>query len=1248
MKTQKFKRVLAGFLAGAMVVTSVAFTEPVNSYAAAKTVTVHTQKELNAALKKLKTSKKTIVIKTAKAKTFTIKKASYKKATLKVNAAKAKIVNKATFASVQIADAQSVTEKGNANTITDKDKNVKLVIAKDAQKTIVVANKQDGTLNLVANGNLKAVKVKAAQKVVLTGSSTAIPTITVEKEGAEITSSIPVNVSLNANAVVTLNKGAEASSVKVGNTSVVATVQNNTDAKIVIKDAEGKETVVEAGQSVKTNASTDSSKDNDTNNSDNSATKPDDSTSGGTTTPGGSTSGGSTSGGSTSGGTETPSTPETKGDVVTTLDELNKKLEESKKSETALTITYKSDAKENIEIPEDTYNNVTLVIDAPNATITNKAKFAKVELKRIATNTWIEKTTGNLIDIVAPNVHIQIPENCSAKIAISKAVDAAVTSSNVKIDNNGQIESLTISSQADVKIGGTSNGIVPVQTNSEGVSIVTTCPVQVTAEKSMTLDLQGNASNGSSVTVANDSVKADIRGVGKVTVTNAETRYQSVVMAEPSQNTSSDPATVSKAKLTGTVTDTEGAKLSATVYAFKYTASATNGTLEDEINGMTATNHPDDVYVTVTNSEGAYALEVPYGNYSLVIKADEKASYFRTVVAAEETVDLGQTKLQKLNAGKGSIEGKVTDAANGEAVPEGITIRLYEGENNTLGTPITETTTGENGQYKFENVAPGYYTLQFVDLRKTEEALYVIASKGAIVEENAMVTIDQIISKRIDDGQVRFVLHWYDKDENDTVASDLDSHLVGPGASGDEKFHVYFGNENYSVADSDEESYEKYVDLDVDDTSYMGPETITIYKNVNGIYHYYVHNFTDNRADSYYNHQTRLATSKPYVEVIRGNVRIAEFNLAETAQGNVWDVCTYNSVTGAVTGINKTYFNDDDYGNLGADAAYYQKKTKNEKENYISYFGENIWGSNDVTKAAQEVIDMDEAAIKNADADAVREVYDALHWEIVKEDQIVNSYDFGIHNISYISSNGEKVSIDYECKWVWNDDDVKEYLLNATEWSDESLPGISEWKFDLAENATFTIKTENGTDYVIVTIDGHSRTYKVIIQKKTADWPLGVSVNGTALEDSAWYWQFWDAEGNESGENEVIIYGDEAQFSGTLSFTVAEGKTATYVAGGEDLPDGYIGKLWIKDVDDDDDDAIVFYVKYVRRDSNEDTVDQEEPSDDVDEADQPQESSDFEVQETETTEETTQDAETETTEETTQETATEEVSASVQ
>lgn len=1203
MKTQKFKRVLAGFLAGAMVITSAAFAEPVNSYAAEKTVTVRTQKELNAALKNLKTSKKTIAIKTAEAKTFTIKKASYKKATLKVNAANAKIVNSAAFAGVQIADAKAVTEKGIANTITDKDKNVKLVVAKDAKKTIVVANKKGGTLNLVANGDLKAVKIKAAQKVVLTGSGTAAPAVTVAKEGAEITSSIPVNVSLNANATVTLNKGAEASSIKVENAAVAATVQNNTDAKITVKNAEGKEIVVEPGKSAVTNASAeDTSKDNNTNSSDSSSTTP---------------------GGSTSGGSVTPSTPETKGEVVTTLDDLKKKLEESKKSETAVTITYKSDAKEAIEIPEDTYSNVTLVIDAPNATITNNAKFAKVELKRIASNTWIEKTTGNLIDIVAPNVHIQIPEGCSAKIAISKATDAAAASSNVKIDNDGQIESLTIDSTADVKIGGTATGIVPVQTNSEGVSIVTTCPVQVTAQKSMTLDLQGNASASSSVTVANASVKADIQGIGKVTVTNAETGHQSEVMAEPSQNTPSDPAAISKANLTGTVTDAEGTKLKATVYAFKYSASVSNGTLEDAIKGITATDHPADVYVTVTDDQGAYKLTVPYGNYSLVIKADEKASYFRTVVAASETVELGQTKLQKLEAGKGSIEGMVTDAATGYAVPAGITIRLYTGEDTVYGTPTAETTTDEDGKYKFENVAAGYYTLQFVDLRETQEALYVIAKQDAFVTENVTLTVNQIISKRIDDGQVRFVLHWADQDtENDTVASDLDSHLVGPGASADDKFHVYFADKIY------ENAGESYVGLDVDDTYYLGPETITIYKSVNGIYHYYVHDYTDGDAGNYYRHQTRLATSKPHVEVIRGNVRIAEFDLAENANGNVWDVCTYNSVTGAVTTVNKTYFNDDDYENLGEDAAYYQEKTETEKLQYISYFGEAAWGNDDITRNAQNVIAMDEAAIKNADADTIREVYDALHWEVVKEEQIEESYDFSIHSISYKNEDGSDNFINYNCD-LERKEGVKQYFLNVTEWSDEKLPAISEWEFEVAENATVKIKTENDANYVIVTVDGHSRTYKVIINKKIPDWPLAVSVNGTPLKDEDWNWWFWDPDENESGMNEVIIYGDEAQFSGTLSFTVAEGKTADYIKEGVEVPNGYIGRLQISD----EYDATTFYVRYVQKnaDSDNDTADQEEVSDNTVAADQPQASLDSDVQEQPT--ETTQETKTETTEE---------------
>lgn len=1165
MRTQKLKQVLAGFLAGAMVITSVAYGGPVTAYAANKTVTVSTQQELNSALKNLKQSKKTIVIKTSKAKTFTIKKGTYAKATLKVNAAKSRIVNNAKFAAVQIVDAKSVTEKANGNTITDKDKKLKIVVAKSAKKTNIVANKKAGTLNLVANGDVKSLKVKTAQKVVLSGNATTIPTISVTKEGADITSSIPVDLRLGANATITLNKGAEKSSVALQKKDVVATLQNNTENQIVIKSVDGKETVIDAGKS-STDASSDDSKNNDSNkdNSNNDS---------------------NTSGGGSSGGTATPSEPEVKGEVVKTLDELKKKLEESKLSQTAVTITYQSDAKEAIEIAEGDYSNVTLIVDAPNATITNKAKFAKVELKRIAANTWIEKTTGNLIDIVAPNVHIQIPENCSAKISISK-LQSAAAASNVLIENDGQIESLTVASKADIKIDGKSTeSIIPVKNDAEGVSITTTCPVQVTASKSIALDLQENASSSSSVKVANDSVKADIRGVGQVTITNEETGHQSTVMAEPSNNTPSDPEAVSKTKLTGNVVDAAGEKLSATVYAFKYQASQTNSSLEDVIAGMKETDHPSDVYVTVTKDDGSYELTVPYGNYSLVIKATDKASYFRTVVAVGEKVALGETVLQDLKVGKGSIEGTVTDAATGATVPAGITIRLYAGQDTVWGKPVAETKTDENGHYAFAAVDPGYYSLQFVDLRETEDSLYVIASNGGLVTENATLTINQIISKRVSDGQIRFVLHWAAEDEeNDTVASDLDSHLVGPAAQPGERFHVYFADRTCAYGDEDSDEYKKYVDLDVDDTAYLGPETITIYQSVNGLYHYYVHNYTDNSAYSYYKHQNRLATSKPYVEVIRGDVRIAEFNLAADAIGNVWDVCTYDPATNTIKTVDKTYFNDGDYENLGADAAYYQKKTGSDKRDYVNYYGVDAWGADEITKAAQKVIDMDETAIASADADAIREVYDALHWKIVEYEQSIEQLDFSIDGVYYAyNENGDFRGVSYDTDWEWNEDDVKEYYISLFVDEDATLPDIHKLRFDVNEKATTEIQTIDGVDYVVVKIDNFQRAYKVNIVKRVANYPLGVSVNGTALSDDAWTWHFDDAEDNESNRNEIIIYGTESQLSGTLSFTVADGADASYITAAEDeeeVPEGYIGIL---SIDAPNRGTVNFFVKYVQR-----------------------------------------------------------------
>jgi uncharacterized protein YfaP (DUF2135 family) len=81
------------------------------------------------------------------------------------------------------------------------------------------------------------------------------------------------------------------------------------------------------------------------------------------------------------------------------------------------------------------------------------------------------------------------------------------------------------------------------------------------------------------------------------------------------------------------------------------------------------------------------------------------------------------------------------------------------------------------------------------------------------------------------------VLYWGE------LPSDLDSHLVGPDVSG-EKFHIYYSNMSYYSNDV------KMADLDLDDVSSYGPETTTIYSPTDGMYAFYVHNYTDRYESS--------------------------------------------------------------------------------------------------------------------------------------------------------------------------------------------------------------------------------------------------------------------------------------------------------------------------------------------------------------------------------------------------------------
>ncbi|HYO59892.1 tetratricopeptide repeat protein [Archangium sp.] len=112
---------------------------------------------------------------------------------------------------------------------------------------------------------------------------------------------------------------------------------------------------------------------------------------------------------------------------------------------------------------------------------------------------------------------------------------------------------------------------------------------------------------------------------------------------------------------------------------------------------------------------------------------------------------------------------------------------------------------------------------------------------------------------------MRIVLNWGAKPE------DLDSHLVHPST------HVYFSEKKGDLAN-----------LDVDDTTSFGPETITLEKKKPGVkYLYAVHNYTEGSRTGTV---TLSNTSQAKVFVYVGSSLVRTFTPPRGKAGNVWVV----------------------------------------------------------------------------------------------------------------------------------------------------------------------------------------------------------------------------------------------------------------------------------------------------------------------------------------------------------------------
>ena len=199
--------------------------------------------------------------------------------------------------------------------------------------------------------------------------------------------------------------------------------------------------------------------------------------------------------------------------------------------------------------------------------------------------------------------------------------------------------------------------------------------------------------------------------------------------------------------------------------------------------------------------------------------------------------------------------------------------------------------TNADGIYQFTDVPAGVYTVEVLDLRQnlSETAERYNASSIDIVVAYPYLTqlpdcvVDEKMETITGQGQVQFTLTW--GTEASGASSDIDSHLVGPRADGDGEFHVYYGDRNYYY------NGEKMADLDVDDVDYEGPEHTTIYEETDGVYQFYIHNFSEsNTVDS-----EMLGKSSIRVTVTIGSNTIVYH--CPNQKGNLWYVCDYDSRT---------------------------------------------------------------------------------------------------------------------------------------------------------------------------------------------------------------------------------------------------------------------------------------------------------------------------------------------------------------
>ena len=291
-----------------------------------------------------------------------------------------------------------------------------------------------------------------------------------------------------------------------------------------------------------------------------------------------------------------------------------------------------------------------------------------------------------------------------------------------------------------------------------------------------------------------------------------------------------------------------------------------------------------------TDEEGKFKIELPQGYYKIVISA----AGYRTVTT---NVNLGYcdhryvetTLMATYNPDSimGGVYGCIKDAVTGRVV-SGVKVEIVKGWNTDMdeaGEVVATTTTDYSGTYEQLKwtqhgvdfgLTAGNYTIMISKEGYIPTSFNITVVGGENLEFNS--TITQVGSENV----YRIVLTW------GATPSDLDSHLNA----------VYEGSREH-VFYSQKIGYGS--DLDVDDTTSYGPETVTIpdITVFDGNIMYSVHDYSNRSSSS----SMAMALSGAAVKVYKGAELLETFYVPSSMGGTVWNVF-YIDENGNVVPVN--------------------------------------------------------------------------------------------------------------------------------------------------------------------------------------------------------------------------------------------------------------------------------------------------------------------------------------------------------